>query len=203
VSEPETPDAGGPEPEEGRDEALEPAAGDAAARTDETAPAPPDDELTTLRKERDALLDQLLRRRADFENYKRRVERERQASFADAAAELIKDLLPTLDNLDRALAASGGEAALREGVLLIQRELRAALDARGLVVEDPTGTPFDPSRHQALAHEVVPGADPGTVVETFRKTYLFRERLLRAALVRVAKEPEPSEAVEPGTEALQ
>jgi molecular chaperone GrpE len=203
VSEPETTDVVAREAEEGRGEALEPAAGDAAARTDETAPPPSDDELTGLLKERDGLLDQLLRRRADFENFRRRVERERQSTSADATADLMKDLLPTLDNLDRALAASGGEAALREGVLLIQRELRAALDARGLVVEDPTGMPFDPARHQALAHDVVPGAEPGTVVETFRKTYLFRERLLRAALVRVAKEPEPQQAREPDTEALQ
>jgi molecular chaperone GrpE len=201
MSDPET-----PEPGEGHDTALETAPPAAPATSEEepasAAPAE-DDELTALRKERDGLVDQLLRRRADFENYKRRVERERQNTAADATAEMMKDLLPTLDNLERALGASGEEAALREGVLLMQRELLSALEARGLVVEDPTGAPFDPARQQALAADVVPGAVPGTVVEAYRKTYLFRERLLRPALVRVAKEPEPRAAVEPDTEAPQ
>lgn len=204
MSGPDTPASPAPDAGESPDKAIEPthAPGPAA---EEAAPAqtPQDDELAALRTERDSLVDQLLRRRADFENYKRRVERERQNMASEACAELIKDLLPSLDNLERALAARGAEESLHQGVQLIERELRAALDARGLRVEDPTGAPFDPAWHQALAHEVVPGAVPGTVVETFRKAYLFRERLLRPALVKVAKEPEPAEPGETETEALQ
>jgi molecular chaperone GrpE len=204
MSDPEAPGLGSEQPEAARADALETTAA-AVADSEAPAAAPPagEDEITALRKERDSLVDQLLRRRADFENYKRRVERDRQNLSVEVAAEVIKDLLPTLDNLERALAASGDEAPLRDGVLLIQRELRTALEARGLVVEDPSGAPFDPARHQALAHEVVPGAVPGTVVETFRRAYLFGERLLRPALVRVAKEPEAAEDAKADTEAPQ
>jgi molecular chaperone GrpE len=158
------------------------------------------EEVRALKQERDDLKDQLLRRRADFENYKRRVERDRLAASQEATAELLRALVPTLDNLERALAAEADEGSLREGVALIQRELITLLENRGLAVEDPAGRAFDPERHQALSHEVVAGARPGTVVEVFRKGYLFKERLLRPALVKVAKEPsaegeQPSEPV--------
>ena len=146
------------------------------------------EEVEALRHERDELADQLLRKRAEFENFRKRVERDRQAAGVDAVAALLKDLVPTLDNLDRALESSAGVPALREGVEMIRRSLLALLEARGVVVEDPTGEPFDPSRHQALAHEPAPGHVEGTVVEVYQKGYSFRDRLLRPALVKVAKQ---------------
>lgn len=146
------------------------------------------EEVEALRRERDELADQLLRKRAEFENFRKRVERDRQAAGVDAVAALLKDLVPTLDNLDRALESSAGVPALREGVEMIRRGLLALLEARGVVVEDPTGEPFDPSRHQALAHEPAPGHVEGTVVEVYQKGYSFRDRLLRPALVKVAKQ---------------
>ena len=153
--------------------------------------APPMEPLTReqveeMRKERDDLRDQLLRRRADFENYRKRVERDRQQAGVDAAASLLKAMVPTLDNLDRALAAPGGEG-LREGVELIRRDLLALLEAQGLTSENPTGERFDPERHQALMHESAPGHEEGTVVEVFGKGYSYKDRLLRPALVKVAK----------------
>ena len=157
----------------------------------------PEQRLRVLEAELAGLKEQLLRKRADFDNFRRRVERDRQSAFAEATAELLQELIPTLDNLERALQASGSEGSLREGVALIQRELLALLEARGVSPEDPTGQPFDPRRHQALSHEVVAGAEPGTVVETFRKGYLFKDRLLRPALVKVAKEDAPEVGDEP------
>jgi molecular chaperone GrpE len=79
------------------------------------------------------------------------------------------------------------------GVELIHRELLSLLDNHGVTAHDPKGEPFDPERHQALSHEAVPGVSEGTVVETFRKGYYFKDRLLRPALVKVAKGEESAE----------
>jgi len=145
------------------------------------------EEIEALRRERDDLRDQLLRRRADFENYKKRVERDRQSAALEAEAGVLRALIPTIDNLDRALSAAAGESSLRDGVDLIRRELLALMEARGVVLEDPTGQPFDPEAHQALSHEPAAGVKDGTIVEVFQKGYRLRERLLRPALVKVAK----------------
>jgi len=144
------------------------------------------EELESLRRERDELKEQLLRRRAEFDNFRKRMERERQNAGTDAAAAVLKALGPVLDNLDRALEASGNDASLREGVELTRRELLAILESQGVKIEDPQGQPFDPQRHQALAQEPVPGVPGGTVVEVYRKGYSYRDRLLRPALVKVA-----------------
>ena len=165
-------------------------------------PLPPLDreQVEALRRERDDLRDQVLRKRAEFENYRKRVERDREQAGIDATAALLKDVIPTIDNLDRALEATGAETTLRQGVELTRRELLGLLDRYGVTVEDPTGQPFDPQRHQALSHEVVPGRPEGTVVEVFRKGYSLKDRLLRPALVKVAKAPD--EAGDLGADAV-
>lgn len=145
-------------------------------------------EVDALRAERDELKDRLLRRAAEFDNYRKRVERDRAQAGIESTAAVLKALIPTLDNLERALGAEGGAAALREGVELTHRDLLAALQAQGLVVEDPAGQRFDPARHEALSHEPAAGFAEGDVVEVLRKGYSFRDRLLRPALVKVAKE---------------
>jgi molecular chaperone GrpE len=178
-----------PEPPGAPDEASAP---DPSAETGLTGvdaePLPPATraELESLRGERDELKDQLLRRRAEFENFRKRVDRERLQAGTDAVAAVLKALVPVLDNLDRALESEGSDASLREGVELTRRELLAILESQGVTIEDPRGQPFDPERHQALAHEPVPGAPEGTVVEVYRKGYSYRDRLLRPALVKVA-----------------
>jgi molecular chaperone GrpE len=160
------------------------------------------DEVEALRRERDELADQLLRKRAEFDNFRKRVERDRQAAGLDAAAALLKDLIPTLDNLDRALEATGGDPTVREGVEMIRRGLLSLLESRGVTIEDPKGEPFDPSRHQALIHEPAAGYADGTVVEVFSKGYGFKDRLLRPAMVKVAKAdvPEPGREMQSETE---
>jgi molecular chaperone GrpE len=152
------------------------------------APVTSEQRIQSLQAEVDALKDQLLRKRAEFDNFRRRLERDRQNTWNDVSADIFRDLVPTLDNLERALKSATAEDPLHEGLLLIQRELLALLEGRGLTIEDPIGKPFDPERHQALSQEPVPGTAPGTVVETLSKGYLLKDRLLRPALVKVARD---------------
>jgi len=170
----EQPEAASPEAAPARDEAGLVAAG------------PVREDVDALLRERDELKDALLRRRAEFENYRKRVERDQGVAAADAAAEVLRRLVGTVDNLERALSSEGGGDALRQGVELTLRDLRAALEALGVAVADPLGQRFDPALHQALLHEPVPGFAEGSVAEVFRKGYTYKDRLLRPALVKVA-----------------
>jgi molecular chaperone GrpE len=152
-----------------------------------------EDEVEVLRREAADLRDQLLRKRAEFENYRRRTEREREHIGQEKAAQVLKGLIQPIDNLERALAAATEDDPLKQGVELIRRELMGVLESSGVTVEDPLGRPFDPLRHQALSTGPAPGHEDGTVVEVFRKGYALRDRLLRPALVKVAQgaaEPE-------------
>ena len=146
-----------------------------------------DAELERLRKENQALQDQLLRRRAEFENFRKRTERERQTWALDAEAAVIRELITAIDHLEQAVKSAAGESALREGVELTLRDLMASLAKLGLEVHDPVGRPFDPLLHQALSYEDAPDAEDGTVLETYRAGYAYKGRLLRPALVKVAK----------------
>ena len=184
VTEPKGPDAAGE------------AKGLAAVDGETVAPLSRE-EIEALRRERDELREQVLRKRAEFENYRKRVERDRQQAGQEATGKVIQSLIPSLDNLDRALEAGGGEAALREGVELIRRGIVALLEEQGVVLDDPVGRKFDPQMHQALSHDPVPGVEDGTVVEVYRKGYLFMGRLLRPALVKVAKGRGPATEGEP------
>lgn len=150
-------------------------------------PAPTSEELEALQRERDDLRDQLLRRRADFENYRKRVAREKNTAELEGASSVLAALVPSLDNLDRALRAGGDEAALREGVEMTRRTLLSALQGLGLVVVEAAGERFDPRIHQALTYENAPDHEDGTVIEVFGNGYVFKERLIRPAMVKVAK----------------
>lgn len=157
------------------------------------ATAAPTEDPEVLRRERDSLREQLLRRRAEFENFKKRVERDRSQAAFEAAAAIFRELVPTVDNLERALASAADEGTLRQGVELTYRDLLTLLEGQGVEVHDPVGRPFDPRVHQALMHEAAPGFPEGTVVEVFRKGYSYKDRLLRPALVKVAKAEEPAD----------
>jgi molecular chaperone GrpE len=148
--------------------------------------ATPGDELAALRREVAELNQALLRRRADFENYRKRVERDRGTAAVEAEASLLRQLLGTVDNLERALLAQDAGPALREGVVLTHRELLGLLESLGVETLDPKGQRFDPAEHQAMLHEPVTGLEPGTVAEVYRKGFRYRDRLLRPALVKVA-----------------
>jgi len=153
---------------------------------------PAGDEAEALRRECAELREALLRRRADFENYRRRVERDRGAAAAEAEADVLRPILGTVDNLERALSATGAEAGLRQGVELTHRELKTLLESLGVRELDPLGQRFDPSLHQAILHEPAAGFEAGTVAEVYRKGFTYKDRLLRPALVKVASEGDGS-----------
>ena len=165
-----------------------PAGGDPpAAPTAGEADAPGAD---TLKQERDRYYDLLLRKTAEFDNYRKRVERERRERIDNAAADLMSELLPVIDDLERALNVSvSGEQAegFRRGVELIHRRLFELLRRRGVTFIDAVGQPFDPHRHQAVTYEPVDGKPDGEIIEELARGYLIGERLLRPAMVKVAK----------------
>lgn len=132
--------------------------------------------------------DQVVRLRADFENFKRRTERERETLERQAAARLIIRLLPVLDNFELALSSEIPERdgrTFQQGVALIFRQLLEELRRDGLSAVDSLAQPFDPHVHEAVATQRVPGLPGNTVVEELRRGYLLHDRLLRPALVRV------------------
>lgn len=142
--------------------------------------------LAAVEAERDEYLADLKRVAADFENYRKRAVREQGALVARAHERLVKELLPVLDDLGRALeaAAEHEEAKLEEGVRLVHRELSAALAREGLV-EIPAGGRFDPHVHEALLSQPA-DAEEGTVIEVIQKGYRLGDRVLRPARVVVS-----------------
>lgn len=150
--------------------------------------APDGADPTELQQERDDLYDRLLRVTAEFDNYRKRTDRERRLLSESAGADVIQDLLPVLDDLERALdAATEADDAFREGVQLIHRQLLEVLRRRGVEPIESVGQLFDPNWHEALAQEPADGHADGEVVGEVRRGYRIGERLLRAAMVRVAK----------------
>lgn len=160
-----------------------------ASVTDPPDPAPPADAVEALRRERDALQDRLLRLAAEFDNYRKRVERERRDQSDAATAGALEDLLPVVDDLERALEAPPGSDAevYRKGVELIHRQMTELLRKRGVRPIEAVGTDFDPRIHQAVVHEPSAEHREGEVVEELRRGYMLGDRLLRAAMVKVAK----------------
>ena len=142
-----------------------------------------------LQKERDELYDRLLRKTAEFDNFRKRVDRDRKDMIDWAAADVINDVLAVADDFDRALAAPAPPEAnaYKAGLELIQRQLAEMLKKRGVTTVEPLGADFDPHLHQAVAYEEVPGAREGEVVDVMAKGYKLGDRLLRPALVKVAK----------------
>lgn len=143
-----------------------------------------------VQRQRDEYYDLLLRKTAEFENYRKRTDRERQNLSEAAAADLIQELLPLVDDLERALSADPGPEgadAYRRGVELIHRQLLEVLRKRGVRPIEAIGADFDPYYHQAIAHEAVEGRRDGEIIEEFRRGYLLGDRLLRPSMVKVAK----------------
>ncbi len=159
----------------------ETAASREAGPDEETAPEPePVDSEAPLRE-------RLLRLQADFENFKKRIERERADHFRYATFGLVGRILPVLDNFERAMAAArpGTGDALIEGVGLIHRQLLTELESEGLRTMESVGELFDPMRHEAVATDLESPAPPHTVTEVFQQGYFLHDRVLRPAMVRV------------------
>jgi molecular chaperone GrpE len=148
------------------------------------------DELSATRRERDEYLDLAQRTRADFENYRKRVAKDTSDALARGKAGLARELLPVIDNLERALQSGADPAAheaLVRGVELVRDEIRGKLSSAGVEAFDPTGERFDPELHEALSAQPAEGTDSGVVLETVEKGYRLNGQILRPARVVVSK----------------
>ena len=150
-------------------------------------------EYKKLLAEKQELTNTLVRRQADFDNYRKRVERERHSDRHRGAESLAEHILPVLDAFDRALAgpstAEGPAADYREGFELIRRQLWDALSKQGLARIESVGKHFDPHFHHAIEQVETADHEDGVVIGEMQPGYLFHERVLRPAMVRVAKTP--------------
>lgn len=166
-----------------------PAAGDTAAQVESDIDAL----LADTRRERDEYLELAKRTKADFENYRRRMAADVQAAVARGKGELLRDVVPVLDDLERAIEAAGldpegdSEDGLSHGVLLVFRSLRETLSRNGVEAVDPRGEKFDPMAHEALSTLPADGVESGTVVEVMQKGYRLGEQLIRPARVVVSE----------------
>jgi molecular chaperone GrpE len=146
-------------------------------------------ELTDLQRERDDYKDRLLRKSAEFDNYRKRIERERREQADQSVVDLLQDLLLIVDDFDRALTVDAGDSgnAYRKGVELIHGKLHDLLRKQGITPVASLGADFDPNLHQAVMHEESPEHREGEVIGELRKGYMMNDRLLRPAMVKVAK----------------
>ncbi len=164
---------------------------DQAAETATPEAAVGEAALETAQRERDEALDRLLRLQAEFDNYRRRIERERRELHDHFAAELLTDFLPVVDDIERAIEAArqSSEPAVAShlaGLELIQKQFLEMLERRSVVPIEALGADFDPNFHQAVGQEVSAAHREGEVVEDLRRGYRLGDRLLRASMVRVA-----------------
>jgi molecular chaperone GrpE len=162
------------------------------------------EELERLSREASENLELAKRKQAEFENYRRRMERERSDKALRASERVVVELMPAIDNLERAIAhaaehedektgetgeigaTGGGESELLRGVRLVHEQILEVLAREGVKLEDPAGEQFDPERHQAVMQREDPEAAEGTVLEVFNKGYVMHDRVLRPATVVVA-----------------
>jgi len=205
---PAGPDAASGEPAGGGDASVlgppesTPPAGDAyQADAPGTAPAGDAEEvehdldalLADTKRERDEYLDLAKRTKADFENYRKRMSAEVQAAAARGKGELLREIVPVLDDLERAIQAAGldpegdSEDGLAHGVLLVFRSLRDSLGRNGVEAVDPTGEKFDPVVHEALSTVPSDGVESGVVVEVMQEGYRLGDQLIRPARVVVSE----------------
>lgn len=151
-------------------------------------------QVDVLLTERASLYDKLLRRQAEFDNYRKRVERERSELYQHGREDVLIQFLPVVDNFERALSSleeSEGDAeALRRGVELIHKQFKDALSKLGLEAVEAVGRTFDPHVHEAVTTEATDKHKENTVIEEFQRGYKIGDRLLRPAKVKVASSPE-------------
>jgi len=149
--------------------------------------------LAEAERQRDEYLDLAKRTKADFENFRKRMTAEVQASAARGKSDVIREVVPVLDDLERAIEAAGldpegdSEDGLAHGVLLVFRSLRDSLGRNGVEAVDPKGEKFDPMAHEALSMQPVEGTESGTVVEVLQKGYRLGDQLVRPARVVVSE----------------
>jgi len=171
--------------------------GDGPAAGAEPAPKTFEDMITELEQEKQKLEtekkdlhDRLLRTAADFENWKKRVKKELDEGAQKGREALLKEILPVIDNLERALKHAPEGDPLAQGVKMVEKQLLGALEKFGITRFNAEGQPFDPSMHDAIQQVETTAHPPGTVAQQFAAGYMNGARLFRAAMVSVAKAPE-------------
>ena len=159
-------------------------------QNDEQSPVQPDqaaEQLQKLQAERDALYERVARQQAEFENYRKRSQKEQQDYRDYALADFAKQFLPVLDSFDRALNSQGSDADLRKGMELIRRQMEDALARIGVKTVPAKGEQFDPHVHEAIEMVETEDAPDNEVLDELARGYMIKDRLLRPAMVRVAK----------------
>lgn len=175
--------------------AAEPEAGDGAPNTPAGAPTEVEgesaaEEIRLLKAERDQMNDQLLRALADFDNFRKRTQRELAEQRLYGMMEAFRALLPALDGVDRALRVEGGSVAdLRKGLEMLSRQLTESVKKLGVEPIEAAGRPFDPHLHEAVEMVETNAAPEHTVVQELQRGYKLRDKLVRPAMVRVAQSP--------------
>ncbi|MCM3635485.1 MULTISPECIES: nucleotide exchange factor GrpE [Paenibacillus] len=142
-----------------------------------------------LNKQLEEANSKLLRVQADYDNFRKRTQKEKEELAKYASAKLIENLLPSIDNFDRALAASeatGDFEALAKGLDMIYRQLKSTMEAEGLAEMEPVGTPFNPEFHQAVMTVETDEYEEGIVVEVLQKGYMLKDKVIRPAMVKVS-----------------
>ena len=154
----------------------------------EAAEAPADDPLAAAQAQAEEYLNLAQRVQADFENFRRRTKATRAEAFEDGAREFIKQLLPVVDNLERAIAQDSSDEQLMTGVKLVYKQLMETLEKRGVTVIDRPGEKFDPNLENAVMQGTADEGEPGTVCAVLQKGYRMGDYVLRHAMVKVVAE---------------
>lgn len=171
------------------DEQVPNPADDPQPQADAASSAAGTGDIDALKRERDEHYDRYMRKAAEFDNYRKRVERERREQADRAVVSILEDLLSVVDDFDLALTVDAGEsgAAYKKGVEMIHAKLQDLLRKQGVKPIEALGQDFDPNRHEAVMQEPADGRRDNEVTAVLRKGYTLNDRLLRAASVKVAK----------------
>ena len=154
----------------------------------EASEAPKADPLAEAQAKADEYLDLAQRVQADFDNYRRRTKATRAEAYEDGAREFIKQLLPVVDNLERAISQESSDDSLMTGVKLVYKQLTEALEKRGVTAIDRPGEKFDPTLENAVLQGTPEEGDPGTVCAVLQKGYKMGDQVIRHAMVKVVAE---------------
>ncbi len=154
----------------------------------EAQPEPEKDELQAAKDQAEEYLNLAQRVQADFENYRRRTKATRAEAYEDGARDFIKQLLPVVDNLERAIAQESADESLMTGVKLVYKQLTEALEKRGVQVIDRPGEKFDPNLENAVLQGAPDEGEPGTVCAVLQKGYKMGDQVIRHAMVKVVAE---------------
>ncbi len=162
----------------------------APAPASEPVVEPAPDELANAKKQAEEYLNSWRRAVADYQNFKKQQEAERKNWVAFANSEMLKELLPAMDDLDKAVREVGDDVrktAWFDGLALIKKKMETSFESIGVMEIQAKGTKFDPALHQAVLQDTVEGVEPGIVTEVMQRGYMLNGRLLRAAMVKVSQ----------------